>query len=80
MASGGRYTSSSTESDGYYPPARGRHSGDDDRVYQLTSNLRVSKIVHHIENRQYLSFSFIDSLAFGVMLGARMRAFAFPAR
>ncbi|XP_076442634.1 uncharacterized protein LOC143281329 isoform X2 [Babylonia areolata] len=34
MATGGRYTSSSTESDGYYPPGR------DDRVYHLTSNLK----------------------------------------
>ncbi|XP_025105103.1 centrosomal protein of 128 kDa-like isoform X2 [Pomacea canaliculata] len=42
MANGGRYTSSSTESDEYYHGSRGRHhSGDDDdRMYRLTSNLK----------------------------------------
>lgn len=43
MANGGRYTSSSTESDEYYHGSRGRHQSgdDDDRMYRLTSNLKV---------------------------------------
>ncbi|KAL8589790.1 hypothetical protein ACOMHN_020793 [Nucella lapillus] len=50
MASGGRYTSSSTESEGYYAPGRG-----DEKVYQLTSNLRdttrnLKSLDHMLDN------------------------------
>ena len=76
MASGGRYTSSSTESDGYYPPARGRHySGEDDRVYHLTSNLRASIFI--LTSDEVMGKSVLCTVSVGCSATEVYRAFNF---
>ncbi|XP_070181398.1 centrosomal protein of 128 kDa-like isoform X2 [Littorina saxatilis] len=61
MASGGRYTSSTSESDEYYGTSRGRqYSGGDGRVHHLTSNLRdtttnLKTLDHMLDNYRDIS-------------------------